>query len=385
MKQGFGKLTSFQDAKELLYTLVKETDNEAIPLENALHRVLAEDIIASIDVPHFRKAAMDGYAVNAVTTFGASNTHPKVLQKNKYIEIVTGAPMPQKMDAVVMVEYTEKYDDTLRCSKAVTPGENVIPVGSDITKGTVLLQKGSQLNPRSIGVLASQRIKKIRVKKKPVIAYFSTGNEILSLNEKLTEGKIFDINSFTIENALLELRCETINLGIVKDEKEAIKKKILEGTEKADFVLLSGGSSLGKRDYIVESVQDLGEVLVHGIAVKPGKPTLIGKVNNKLVLGLPGYPTSALSNFYILVVPLIERMVSRTSKKNTITAPLSKKIVSTIGRYEFLAVKIENKKAVPVQKGSSAITTLAEADGFIEIDENTEVLNKGENVDITLF
>ncbi|MFH1013741.1 MAG: molybdopterin-binding protein, partial [Thermoplasmatota archaeon] len=128
-----------------------------------------------------------------------------------------------------------------------------------------------------------------------------------------------------------------------------------------------------------------GEVLVHGIAVKPGKPTLIGKVNNKLVLGLPGYPTSALSNFYILVVPLIERMVSRTSKKNTITAPLSKKIVSTIGRYEFLAVKIENKKAVPVQKGSSAITTLAEADGFIEIDENTEVLNKGENVDITLF
>jgi len=285
----------------------------------------------------------------------------------------------------VMVEYTEKVNGKIKIYRAVTPGENVINIGSDIKKGNLLLKKGTALSPRFIGVLASQGMKEILVKKKPVIAYFSTGNEILNLNEKLEQGKVYDINSFTIKNSIISEDCEVINLGIAKDDKKEIKNKILEGIEKADFLLLSGGSSLGEKDFMLEAVKELGEVLVHGIAVKPGKPVLIGKVKGKLVLGLPGYPTSALSNFYILVLPLIDKIFGTKRKTKTIKAKLSKKIVSTVGRYEFLAVKLDKDTAIPIQKGSSAITTLAEADGFIEIDENTEVLEKDSLVDVKSF
>ena len=385
MKQGFGKLASLKEAIEIMNSLVREKDNESIKLDNSLNRVLAGEVTAKIDVPHFRRAAMDGFAVRAETTFGASNANPKELDKEDCIEIVTGALLPENMDSVLMVEYTEKYDKKIRICKAVTPGENVINIGSDIKKGNLLLKKGTVLSPRFIGVLASQGMKEILVKKKPVIAYFSTGNEILNLNERLEQGKVYDINSFTIKNSIVNENCEVIDLGIAKDDKEEIKNKILEGIGKADFLLLSGGSSLGEKDFMLEAVKELGEVLVHGIAVKPGKPVLIGKVKGKLVVGLPGYPTSALSNFYILVLQLIDKMLERKREIKTVKARLSKKIVSTVGRYEFLAVKLDNNIAIPIQKGSSAITTLTEADGFIEIDENTEVLEKDSLVEVRLF
>ncbi len=184
--------------------------------------------------------------------------------------------------------------------------------------------------------------------------------------------------------SLKENNCDVLDLGIIEDNKELIKKAISNGL-KADFVLLSGGSSLGGEDFMVEAVNELGSVLIHGIAVKPGKPVLVGKVKDKLVLGLPGYPTSALSNFYILVLPIINKMLGTKPEVKTVEAKLSRKIVSTIGRYEFMAVKLENNKAIPVMKGSSSITTLSEADGFIEIGENTEVMEKGSIVIVRLF
>ncbi len=385
MKQGFGQLVSLQEAKKILNNFIIKNENEKITLHTALNRVLAEDTKAILDVPHFRKAAMDGYAVTATKTFGASNTNPKIFHKDEYADIATGAPVPKNADAVLMVEYTEKIDNNLKFYKAVTPGENIITIGSDIKKDTLLFKKGTILNPRYIGVLSSQGFTEILVKNKPIIAYFSTGNEILSLDETLVEGKIYDINSFTIKNSILNNYCDVINLGIIKDDKNEIKKMIMKGIEKADIVLLSGGSSLGEKDYMVEAVQELGEVMVHGIAVKPGKPTLIGNVKGKLVIGLPGYPTSALSNFYILIIPLIDNLLGIKRKSRCIKAKLSKKIVSTVGRYEFLPVKIQKETAIPIQKGSSAITTLAEADGFLEIDENIEVIEKDEMVQVQLF
>jgi molybdopterin molybdotransferase len=174
-------------------------------------------------------------------------------------------------------------------------------------------------------------------------------------------------------------------LGVLRDDKKLIKEKIKEGVEKADFLLFSGGSSLGERDYMVESVEELGSVLVHGVAVKPGKPVLIGEVADKLVLGLPGYPTSALSDFYILVLPVLDKMLGVTREAKKVKAMLCRKIVSTVGRYEFLPVKLNGEEAVPIQRGSSAIMTLADADGFVEIDENTEVLRKGAEVEVNLF
>lgn len=401
MKQGFGKLASLEEAKKIIFSLVKEKENEKLRLENALNRVLAQNIVAKIDVPHFKKSAMDGFAVMAEDTFGASNTNPKELpiierikigqvvkkelKSNQCVEIATGAPLAKNADAVLMVEYCEKVDNKIILYKAVTPGENVIDVGSDIKKGSLLLKKGTVLGPRFIGLLASQGIKEILVKKSPKIAYFSTGNEILPIDGQLEEGKIYDINSFTIIGSIKEQGCDALFLGILEDDKELIKQKIGEALEMADFLLLSGGSSLGEEDLTAEAVKELGEVLVHGIAIKPGKPVLIGKVKNKLILGLAGYPTSALSNFYILVLPMIDRMLGAKRKPRIVKGKITKKIVSTIGRYEFLPVRINKDRAIPIQKGSSAIASLADADGFIEIDENTEVLEKGAEVEIKLF
>ncbi len=401
MKQGFGKLASLEEARKIIFGLIKEKDDEKIRLDSALNRVLAEDTVAEVDVPHFRKSAMDGFAVIAEDTFGASNTNPKELtivekiktgrlskkelKSNECAEIGTGGPLPGNADAVLMVEYTERVNDKIKLYKAVTPGENVINIGSDIKKGDLLLKKGTVLNPRYTGVLASQGMSEILVKKRPQIAYFSTGDEILNLDDELVEGKIYDINSFAIVNAIKEQGCDVLFLGVLEDDKELIKQKIKEGLEKADFLLLSGGSSLGEKDFIVEAVKELGDVLVHGIAVKPGKPVLIGKVRNKLVLGLPGYPTSALSSFYILVLPVIDKMLGIRRNGKRVKARLTKKIVSTVGRYEFLTVKLSKDEAMPIQKGSSAITTLANAAGFIEIDENTEVLEKGTEVEVMLF
>jgi len=401
MKQGFGKLASLEEAKKIIFSLVKEKENEKLRLENALNRVLAQNIVAKIDVPHFKKSAMDGFAVMAEDTFGASNTNPKELpiierikigqvakkelKSNQCAEIATGAPLPKNADAVLMVEYCEKVDNKIILYKAVTPGENVIDVGSDIKKGSLLLKKGTVLGPRFIGLLASQGTKEILVKKSPKIAYFSTGDEILPIDGQLEEGKIYDINSFTILGSIKEQGCDALFLGILEDDKELIKQKIEEALEMADFLLLSGGSSLGEEDLTAEAVKELGEVLVHGIAVKPGKPVLIGKVKNKLILGLAGYPASALFNFYILVLPMIDRMLGAKRKPRIVKGKITKKIVSTIGRYEFLPVRINEDRAIPIQKGSSAIASLADADGFIEIDENTEVLEKGAEVEIKLF
>lgn len=410
MKEGFGKLASLKEARKIIFGLIKEKGDEKIGLTNALNRVLSEDITAETDVPHFRKAAMDGFAVLAEDTFGASNITPKKLliierikvgqlpQKElrskeprsrtlqgECTEIDTGAPLPKNADAVLMVEYCEKTDNEIILYKAVTPGENIIDIGSDIKKGELLFRKGTVLNPRHIGVLASQGIREVLIKKKPQIAYFSTGNELLNLDDELEAGKIYDINSFTIINSIREQGGEVVFLGVLEDNKELIKQKIREGLQKADFLLLSGGSSLGEGDFMVEAVSELGDVLVHGLAVKPGKPVLIGKVKNRLVLGLPGYPTSALADFYILVLPIMERMLGSRKEARIVKATLSKKIVSTIGRYEFLPVKLSKNEAIPIHKGSSAITTLAEAAGFVEIDENTEILEKGTEVKIRLF
>jgi molybdopterin molybdotransferase len=410
-KFGFGKLATINEAFQIIERVVKKKESELVPVEKANGRILAQDIISKIDVPHFRKSAMDGFAIIAADTFFASNTKPKafkivesvtagVLPKKdigagECIEITTGAPLPKNADAVVMVENTEKISkggkngDEVILYKSSAPGENIINIGSDIKKGAIVFRKGTHLNPRYLGVVAATGLDKISVMKKPTLAYFSTGNEILKPGEKLVDGRIFDINSVTVVELLRKDGFEVMFLGIVSDSIDEIKKTILKKLDDVDMIVLSGGSSLGGEDYMVEAVNSLGKVYMHGIAVKPGKPVLIGEVNGKLIIGLPGYPASALSNVYTLVLPALYRMMDAEFVSVKIQAKLSRKIASTIGRYEFLPVKIsyENKElvAVPVMKGSSAITTMAESDGYICIDENTEVVNKDETVEVSLF
>lgn len=403
--QGFGKLMSLKEARAILAGIATKIPDERIPLEQALYRVLAEDIISDLDVPNFRKSAMDGFAVMASDTFGAANTGPKILRivgcvvagevsgkelsTGECIEITTGSPMPYGADAVVMVEYTEKEVDLISVYKSVAPWDNVIQIGSDVKKGAMVLKKGTRLGPRFTGVLAALGRKSVLVKKIPRVGILSTGNEIVGLDEEQVEGKVFDINSRTLIDSIKEMHCLPVDLGIVGDDKELLKKIILEGVEKSDIVIISGGSSLGTEDLTRSVVEDLGKVLVHGIAVKPGKPVIIGQIKGKIFVGLPGYPTSALSDFHILVKPAVQAMLGMEEPRNFVKANLARKVVSAIGRHEFLAVKLETGEeglsAVPVMKGSSSITTLSSSDGFVEIDENTEVLTKGSLVKVDLF
>jgi molybdenum cofactor synthesis domain-containing protein len=407
-KQGFGKLATVKEAFLIIEKIVKKTETENVPFEKANGRVIADDIISKIDVPHFRKSAVDGFAVIAENTYLASNMKPKIIRiiesvtagvlpkkdikVEECIEITTGASLPKSADAVVMVENTEKIGDEkseIALYKNIAPGENVVNIGSDVKKGAVVFKKGTILNPRYLGVIAAIGIDMINVMKKPTIAYFSTGNEIIKPGEKLSDGRIFDINSITIVELLRNDNFDITFLGVIPDSIDEIKRALLQKIDMVDIIILSGGSSLGGEDYMVEAVNALGKVYVHGIAAKPGKPVLIGEINKKLVIGLPGYPTSALSNVYTLVFPALYKMMGSEFQTIKLHARLSRKIASTIGRYEFLSVKLayEDDKviAIPIMKGSSAITTMAESDGYICIDENTEVVNKDETVEVNLY
>ncbi|MBR9676492.1 molybdopterin molybdenumtransferase MoeA [Candidatus Woesearchaeota archaeon] len=401
VKQGFKKLTPLREAIKLINEIKVSIENEVLSVDDSLGRVASQDIISKISVPHFDKSAMDGYAVNAEDTYDASFEKPKELviideisagelskkelRKGEAIGITTGTPMPRGANSVVMVEYTERKAQKIKVYKSVAPNNNVIRIGSDVKKDDVILRRGEVITERNIGLLTATGNKQISLYKKPAITYFSTGDEILSVEQELVPGKIYDINTTSICAAIKKEGCEVLSLDIISDELERIKDALLEGVENSDLVLLSGGSSLGVEDYMVEAVSELGEVLVHGISVKPGKPVLIGKIRNTPVIGLPGHPTSALSTFYILVRPVINNMLSRKEKKVVVSKKLSRKTASTIGRYEFIPVRIENTHATPIMRGSSSITSLSLADGFIEADENTEVLEKNQDVEVTLF
>lgn len=400
-KAGFGKLMSLAEAKKLALSHAPKLGSELVPVEQALGRVLAAPVSAQIDVPHFAKAAMDGYAVRAQDTFGASETSPlrlkvvghvtpghvsdRAVGQGECIEISTGAPMPEGADATLMVENTEAEGDEILVYKTVAPGQNYIKVGSDISAGSSLLPAGLELAPRHLGVLVAAGLGEVEVRRLPQVALMSTGNEILAPGAPLEPGRIYNINSTTIGQSLRAFGCSVVDCGVVKDTRDAVKQAISEALADADMVMLSGGSSLGRGDWVPEIMAEFGKLLFHGIAVKPGKPTALAIAGQKMILGLPGYPTSALSNYYILIEPLLEEMSGKVVPRKYADARMERKILSTTGRYQFLPVKLEDGTAVPVMRGSSSITTLAHADGFVEIEENVEVVEKGAPVRVRLF
>ncbi len=400
-KAGFGKLMSLSEAKELALSNAPELGTESVPVSEAMGRVLAGPVSIGIDVPHFAKAAMDGFAVRAQDTFGASETSPlrlrlvghvtpgvileRAVGPGECIEISTGAPMPRGADATLMVENTETQGEEILVYKTIAPGQNFIKAGSDIAAGSSLFGAGEELRPRHLGVLVAAGLREVEVRRAARVVLMSTGDEILSPGEPLAPGKIYNINSTTLGESLRAFGCHVRDLGVVRDESGAVKEAISSALEDADIVMLSGGSSLGRGDFVPEIMAELGTLLFHGIAVKPGKPTALALAGSKLILGMPGYPTSALSNYYIIVEPILEKMSGRKVRKNYTSARMKRKVLSTVGRYQFLPVKLEEGAAVPVMRGSSSITTLAIADGFVEIEENVEVVEKGATVSVRLF
>jgi molybdenum cofactor synthesis domain-containing protein len=408
----FRKLMTFEEAKKAIEEHFKPAflgDEEAVLLE-AYNRVLSEDIVSALDIPGFNRSTMDGYAVKAQDTVGADENQPVTLkvtgalnigeqpqikvETGEAVEIVTGAPMPEGADAVVMVEDTEHEDSELHVYTAVTSNENVMKKGSDVKKGAVVLKKGQVLGSSEIGVLAALGLKSVKVQKIPVVAVLSTGGEVTELGRELQAGKIYDINAYSISAAVIESGAKPVYFGVVPDDKAALSKAMQTAVASADMVITSGGVSVGPRDYTPQIVDSLGKpgIVVYGIAVKPGKPTTVGFVGDKPVFSLPGNPTSALLIFYLLARPLILRLAGRpVAPMKMVWAVAGSRMFSAKGRRTFVMVKLEFDEtcrliAAPVETGASgAITTLVDADGFVEIAENEQFVDVDQEVAVVLF
>lgn len=408
----FRKLMTFEEAKKTIESYFKAVflGDEEVVLMEAYNRVLNEDITSVIDIPPFNRSTMDGYAVRAQDTFCADENQPVTLKvtgavlvgeqpivkvgHGEAVEIVTGAPIPEGADAVVMVEDTEREDSDLRIFGALTPNENVMKKGSDIRKGTVVSKKGQLLGATEIGVIAALGLTKVKVLKIPIVAVLSTGGEVSELGKPLPPGKIYDINAYSIGTATLECGGKPVYFGVVPDDKAALFKALQTAVASADIVITSGGVSVGPKDYTPQIVDSLGKpgIVVYGVAVKPGKPLTVGFVDEKPIVSLPGHPTSALLIFYLFARPLIQRLAGRPeTAMKMIRAVAGSRMFSAKGRRTFVMVRLEFDKdcrliAEQVESSASgAITTLASADGFVEIAENEQFIDSGEEVTVSLF
>ncbi len=408
----FRKLMTLEEAKKIIDENFKPAaiGDEDVALLEAYNRVLKEDIVSTLNIPPFNRSTVDGYAVRAEDTFGADENQPvtlnisgmilagelpkMVLGKGEAVEIVTGAPLPEGADAVVMVEDAEREDAQLQVYSAVSPHMNVMKKASDIKNGAIVLHAGQVLGAPEIGVLAALGLTKARCFKPPMVAVLSTGSEVAEAGKPLPTGKIFDINSYSLSTAVIESGAKPVFFGVIPDDKVSLNKTLATALASADVVITSGGVSVGPRDYTPQVVDSLGKpgVVVYGVAVKPGKPTTVAFAQDKPIFSLPGNPTAALMMFYMLVRPVIQHLCGRTpSQMRSIRAFAGAKLFSAKGRRTFVMVKlvVDLEKcrliAEPVGGASGAITTLAGADGFVEVSENMQYINKDEEVNVKLF
>ena len=375
---------------------------ERIGLDDSVGRVLAASIVADRDVPPFDRGAMDGYAVIAENTFGASRMNPRLVQcietvhtgsvPSKTIEpgqctqIATGAPMPGGADAVVMVEETDQRDgNEVAIFTPVYPNQHVGRRAADIADGAEVLHAGDRLTPSRVGAIAALGIADIAVYAQPRVAILSTGNEIIAPGRPLGPGQIYDINRFTLGSVIREHGGVPVPYPTAADNLDELSDAV-DACLENDILVFSGGSSVGERDLTLDVLQRKGDLLFHGIAVKPGKPTVFGTIGTTPVLGMPGYPTSCLSNAYMLLVPMLRRVARLPSHRFlTVTVPAAQRFVSTTGRHQFYTVRVVDGLAVPAFKASGDITSMSQADGYIEIPAQTDLVEKGESVEVKLF
>ena len=409
--RSFFKVKPAEDIFESLRN-IKPLGTESVYITDAFSRVLARDIISTEDLPGFQRSAMDGYALSAKDIFGASENLPTPLnivgevrmgqrpdfdiRRGECAQISTGGMLPEGADAVVMIEYSQMVEDrVVEISRPVSPLENVIQSDDDVKRGQIILQKGTPLRPQDLGILASLGISQVEVFIKPRAAIISTGEEIVDINQKPEAGQVRDINSYTLGGLCIKSGVEPVYLGIVKDEFEDLKSLIGKGMSYADVVLLSGGSSVGVKDFTLDAFLSLEgvEILAHGVSISPGKPTIIARREDKTLWGLPGHPTSAMIIFDIFLRYLFGRLsgLSRPPEysSHTTEAELDRNIESASGREDYIRVKLTNiegrRLATPVLGKSGLISTMVEADGIIRVDMNTEGLYKGEKVNVRLF
>jgi molybdenum cofactor synthesis domain-containing protein len=408
----FRKLLTFEQAQQSIKERIGPSflGAEKVPLLEANGRVIAEDVTAKIDIPPFSRSTVDGYAVKSKDTFGADEKNPATLKvcgavpigkmpkikvtKLAAAEIVTGAPIPNGADAVVMVEHTERTEDSVRVFTAVARNSNITKAGADIEKGETVLKSGAVITSRAIGVLAALGKSEVKVYRVPCVAVLSTGPEITEPGKTLLPGEVYDINAYTLSSAVLEAGGKPLYMGVFPDDLEALKSALKHASSSADIVVTSGGVSVGPKDIMPKALTSLDDsgIILSGIAIKPGKPTTIGLVGKKPVFLLPGHPTSALLVFYLFVRPMIRLMSGwGATVDSQVKATAGARMFSAKGRKTFIMVTLKQDRpdkvlALPVSSGDSgAITTLAKADGFVVVPENVQFVDSDEEVMVNLF
>lgn len=386
-------------------------ETEMVSLVDSSGRILAEDIVSDIDLPDFTRSTMDGFAVSASSTFGASTGNPALflikgnvamgeapdfsIKAGEAARIATGGMLPEGTDSVVMIEYTEAVDDTaVEVYKSVAPGQNIIEKGEDFKKDTTVLLKGVSIRPQEKGLMAAFGVANVRVYKQPVVGIISTGDEVVPVSEFPPPGHIRDINTHSLSTLVSNAGGIPLVFGIIKDDFISLKSTCEEAFQKSDMVLISGGSSVGTRDFTVDALSALPDssILVHGISISPGKPTILASVGKKAFWGLPGHVVSAMIVFEVVVKPFLRKMAGITcDRKNNFRqeAVLTRSLPSAQGREEFIRVKLfdENGRtfAEPVLGKSGMINTMILADGLVRIPLNTEGLDKGSRVKVRLI
>lgn len=407
----FRRLMTLDEAKQIIskYSPSEPLGSEEVALLRAYNRVLAEDAISTLDIPPFNRSTVDGYAVRAQDTFGIEEDRPIKLKvcgtvtvgekprikidNGEAAEIVTGAPIPNGADAVVMLEDIERKNDQLYVYSAVAKDENIMKAGADIKKGETVLRKNQLLTSREIGALAAIGLAKVKAYVLPRVSIISTGAEVAKLGRKLPAGKVYDTNAYSLSTAVQESRGIPIYLGVFPDDFGKMRQVLAKALSSSDVVITSGGVSIGPKDVMPKVLDSLGKpgIIVHGIAIKPGKPVTVASVDGRLIFSLPGHPTSALLVFYLLVRPIIERLAGKKADETLqVKAVTSTRMFSAKGRRTFIMVKLKDGPiglmAEPVAAGlSGAITTLTNADGFVEIAENQQFVDAGEKVTVRLF
>ena len=410
MMKNFFKVVDIDDvcAQRALFPVV---DSEVLPLELTGGRVLAEAVTADLDIPGFTRSTMDGYALQGATTFGATESNPGYLTVvgsvamgarpdfqiglGQAVRIATGGMLPQGADAVMMIEHTEALDDnTIEVYKSVAPGQHVVAKGEDIARGQTLLTSGQRVRPQEAGLLAAMGCERVRVFCKPRIGIISTGDEVVPVTDVPGPGQIRDVNSTTLSAMTVAAGGHPRVYGIVQDRFELLKTTCARALAENDMVLISGGSSVGMRDFTIEAfkAQEDAEIMVHGVSISPGKPTILARSGTKPMWGIPGHITSAMVVFRVLVQPFVDYLGGlddRFRRVFTIPCRLARNLSSSQGRVDFVRVRLVHQDgelyAEPLLGKSGLIHTMVKADGLVRIAAHVEGLDKGDRVAVEVI
>lgn len=395
------KLMPEEKALKIIESTPLNLKIEEVPLEKAHRRVLAEDVKSLLSSPPFNKSAMDGYALRAEDTFGHSQTKPahltiedrigagemssKNLKKGEAIKIATGAPIPEGADAVVMEEYTMEDGNSLDVEMSLTPGENINPQGEDLKNGDLVLKRGKLLKAADVAIIASAGYRTIKVFKKPEVGIITTGSELVMPNPNISGAEVINSNYYTLK-ALVESTLALPTVVHCIDSAQLVEEELEKMLESYDAVITTGGTAISKGDVVVDVADKLGDVLIHGVGIKPGKPFAFGIIHEKPVFMLSGYPVAAMVQFDVFVRQELLAMQGIQTKPMMVRRTAARKIASTLGRTEYIRAKADNETVKPLKiKGSGIIRSMIESNCYIVIEENLEGVEEGEECEVLLY